>query len=107
MGAKKDCFVRISEAVYFINALFLKSLISYSQDFIHNKHIGLYAYRRAFLARFITLPRTPYEQAEALEQLRALEHGFPIAVGKISGWHSTPVDVPEDIAAVEARLAKE
>jgi len=71
------------------------------------QHVGIYAYRRPFLARFITLPRTPYEQAEALEQLRALEHGYPIAVGKISGWHSTPVDVPEDIATVEARLAKE
>jgi len=68
------------------------------------QHIGLYAYRRDFLATFVDLPRTPYEQAEALEQLRALEHGYPIAVGKISNWQSTPVDVPEDVPLVEARL---
>ncbi len=68
------------------------------------QHIWLYAYRREFLATFVSLSRTPYEQAEALEQLRALEHGYPIAVGEISGWHSTPVDVPEDIPVVERQL---
>jgi 3-deoxy-manno-octulosonate cytidylyltransferase (CMP-KDO synthetase) len=68
------------------------------------QHIGLYAYRREFLSTFVALSRTPYEQAEALEQLRALEHGYAIAVGEISGWHSTPVDVPEDIPVVEKLL---
>ena len=43
------------------------------------KHIGLYAYRRDFLLRLATLPPTPLEQTERLEQLRALEHGYRIA----------------------------
>lgn len=43
-------------------------------------HIGLYAFRRDFLLKFTTLPQTPLEQAESLEQLRALEHGHTIRV---------------------------
>lgn len=43
-------------------------------------HIGLYAFRRDFLLKYTQLPQTPLEQAEALEQLRALEHGFTIRV---------------------------
>ena len=44
------------------------------------RHIGLYVYRRAFLDRYIALAPTPLERAEQLEQLRALQHGFGIAV---------------------------
>jgi 3-deoxy-manno-octulosonate cytidylyltransferase (CMP-KDO synthetase) len=69
------------------------------------QHVGLYAYRRAFLQRFVTLAPTPLERSEALEQLRALEHGHPIRVARIDGWESHPVDVPEDVARVEAMLA--
>lgn len=43
-------------------------------------HMGLYAFRRDFLLHYTTLPQTPLEQIEALEQLRALEHGFRIRV---------------------------
>ncbi|MBW2267834.1 MAG: 3-deoxy-manno-octulosonate cytidylyltransferase [Deltaproteobacteria bacterium] len=68
------------------------------------QHIGLYAYRREFLAEFVKLAQTPAEQAEGLEQLRALENGHRIRCAVIEGWESTPVDVPADIGAVEARL---
>ncbi len=68
------------------------------------QHVGLYAYRRAFLAEFAALPPTPAEQAEGLEQLRALEHGFAIRCAAVDGWRSVPVDVPEDIPRVEALL---
>ncbi len=44
------------------------------------RHVGLYVYRRAFLDRYIALPPTPLERAEQLEQLRALQHGYHIAV---------------------------
>lgn len=44
------------------------------------KHAGLYAYRRSFLIRYVALEPTPLERIERLEQLRALEHGYPIAV---------------------------
>ncbi len=68
------------------------------------QHVGVYAYRRPFLLDFVKLERTPLERAEALEQLRAMEHGHRIRCGKIEGWLGIPVDVPTDIARVEARL---
>jgi 3-deoxy-manno-octulosonate cytidylyltransferase (CMP-KDO synthetase) len=68
------------------------------------QHVGLYAYRRPFLLEFVALERTPLEQAEKLEQLRALEHGHRIRCAIVEGWCSTSVDVPADVARVEARL---
>ncbi len=70
------------------------------------QHVGLYAYRRPFLLEFVGLSATPGERAERLEQLRALEHGFAIRCAIIEGWQSLPVDVPADVAPVEAWLAK-
>ena len=68
------------------------------------QHVGLYAYRRAFLLEYASLPPTPLERSEALEQLRALEHGRRIRCAEIEGWESAAVDVPEDVARVERRL---
>ena len=70
------------------------------------QHVGLYAYRREFLLEFVRLPPSPLERAEQLEQLRALEHGHKIRCAVIEGWRSVPVDVPGDIARVEAALAQ-
>ena len=70
------------------------------------KHIGLYAYRRDFLLMLSALQPTPLERAEALEQLRALEHGFRIRV--VETEHDTVgVDTPEDLERVRppARLS--
>lgn len=69
------------------------------------RHIGLYAYRAGFLRRFAALPPTPLERTEALEQLRALEHGFPIAVGIAPEPFPAGVDTAEDLARVERILA--
>ena len=69
------------------------------------RHIGVYAYRRAVLERFVSLEPSPLERAESLEQLRALQHGFRIAVSKTSKPH-LGVDRPEDVARVESELAK-
>jgi len=64
----------------------------------HYEHIGLYAYRRAALDRFVTLPRGVLEQRERLEQLRALEAGMRIAVSLIHPeWLGVQVDTPEDL----------
>jgi len=68
------------------------------------QHVGLYAYRRDFLLRFVRLAAMPAERSESLEQLRALEHGFAIHAAVIEGWRSVPVDVPADVVRVEARL---
>jgi len=68
------------------------------------QHVGLYAYRRPFLLDFVSLERTPAERAEALEQLRAMEHGYRIRCAVVEGWRSVPVDVPADVETVEQRL---
>jgi len=70
------------------------------------QHVGLYVYRRDFLLEIVTLPRSPAEKTEELEQLRALENGYRIRAAEIEGWTSVPVDVPEDVPIVEAALAK-
>jgi 3-deoxy-manno-octulosonate cytidylyltransferase (CMP-KDO synthetase) len=68
------------------------------------KHIGLYAYRRRFLLTLTSLPRTPLEKAESLEQLRALEHGFRIRT--VETLHeSVEVDTPEDLERVRRLIA--
>jgi 3-deoxy-manno-octulosonate cytidylyltransferase (CMP-KDO synthetase) len=66
------------------------------------RHIGLYAYRAAFLRRFPTLPTAPLEQTEALEQLRVLWHGERIAVHVADVAPGPGVDTPEDLARVRA-----
>ena len=70
------------------------------------QHVGLYAYRREFLLRYVTLDETPLERSEALEQLRALEHGFAIRCAVIEGWESVPVDTEDDRRRVEQLLAE-
>jgi 3-deoxy-manno-octulosonate cytidylyltransferase (CMP-KDO synthetase) len=61
------------------------------------KHIGMYAYRREFLLQFAALPQTPLERSESLEQLRALEHGYPIRVVETQYQSLVEVDTPEDL----------
>src|SRR5690349_14838511 len=63
------------------------------------KHIGLYVYRRDFLLGYSDLPIGPLEQAERLEQLRALENGYSIRVMETE-YESLGVDTPEDLARV-------
>jgi len=68
---------------------------------IHYKHIGLYVYRREFLLAYSNLPVGPLEQAERLEQLRALENGYRIRVVETE-YDSLGVDTPEDLERVAA-----
>ena len=67
------------------------------------KHIGIYAYRVDFLKDFVTLPPGRWEEAEKLEQLRALEYGFPIHIVETIG-DTLEVDTPEDLQRVEEYL---
>ena len=66
-------------------------------------HLGIYAYRVGFLKTFAALPPTPAEQAEKLEQLRALEHGHAIVVAVVD-YHGRGIDTPADYAAFAARV---
>lgn len=67
------------------------------------KHLGIYGYRRATLLRLVQFPVSPLEEAEKLEQLRALDHGIPIAVVNVN-YDSVGVDLPEDAVRVEQIL---
>jgi 3-deoxy-manno-octulosonate cytidylyltransferase (CMP-KDO synthetase) len=69
------------------------------------KHVGLYAYRREALLRFASLPPGPLEQAESLEQLRALHHGMKIRVVPMEGESGVAVDTPQDLERVRAIMA--
>jgi 3-deoxy-manno-octulosonate cytidylyltransferase (CMP-KDO synthetase) len=68
------------------------------------RHIGLYGYQTPVLRKLASLPPSPLERAESLEQLRALQNGFRIRVVPANGPH-LGVDRPEDVARVEAALA--
>lgn len=68
------------------------------------RHIGLYAYQAGFLRRFPTLPASPLEAVESLEQLRVLWHGERIAVHVSADRPGPGVDTPEDLARVRALL---
>jgi 3-deoxy-manno-octulosonate cytidylyltransferase (CMP-KDO synthetase) len=71
------------------------------------KHVGLYAYRREALLRLASLPPSPLEEAEGLEQLRALFHGMRIRVVPVEGEGGLAVDTPEDLERVRALLDPE
>jgi 3-deoxy-manno-octulosonate cytidylyltransferase (CMP-KDO synthetase) len=67
-------------------------------------HVGLYAYRRTALARFVALPPSPLEQREKLEQLRALEAGMSIAVARVDAAPLS-VDTPADLEKARTLLS--
>jgi len=73
----------------------------------HYEHVGLYAYRRAALDRFVGWPRGVLEQRERLEQLRALEAGMRISVSLIDpAWLGVQVDTPADLAKARELMAR-
>ena len=67
------------------------------------KHVGIYGYRRDFLLKFAALPPSHLEQAEGLEQLRALEYGFPVRVVE-TPYRVMGVDTQEDLEKVREAL---
>jgi 3-deoxy-manno-octulosonate cytidylyltransferase (CMP-KDO synthetase) len=88
---------------------FSRSLLPYRRDgeaspAVAYKHIGLYVYRRDFLLTFARLAPTPLEQAENLEQLRALEWGFRIKVVEVAAT-SIEVDTAQDLERARTLLA--
>jgi 3-deoxy-manno-octulosonate cytidylyltransferase (CMP-KDO synthetase) len=97
----KVVFDQLGRALYFS-----RSLLPFWRDGrepYFYKHIGIYAYRVEFLQKFIHLPPGRWEEAEKLEQLRALEHGYPIHLVETQG-DTVEVDTPEDLARAEAFL---
>jgi 3-deoxy-manno-octulosonate cytidylyltransferase (CMP-KDO synthetase) len=83
----------------------LESARSAVERGLARRHLGLYAWRRDTLLRFAALPPSALEEAEGLEQLRALEHGIPMQVVEFDGEPGVAVDTPEDLQRVRALLA--
>jgi len=87
---------------------FSRAAIPYDRDGTsprYFKHLGLYAYRKATLDRFVTLPESALETSERLEQLRFLENGIPIYVGE-TPYDSVGVDTEEDLERVIGIMKK-
>ncbi|HEX4024563.1 MAG TPA: 3-deoxy-manno-octulosonate cytidylyltransferase [Steroidobacteraceae bacterium] len=82
-------------------------LVSQSSHALARRHLGIYAYRVAALARAAALPPSPLELIERLEQLRALENGMTIRVADALQLPGADVNTPADVAAVEALLASD
>lgn len=94
--------------------LFSRSVIPYlrgiaREDWLsqhkHYRHIGMYAYRAEVLAEITTLPQSPLELAESLEQLRWLENGYKIRVA-VCNTYSMGIDTPEDLQKAIAFIAE-
>ena len=71
------------------------------------RHIGIYGYTAGFLQRFAAMPPGRLEQVESLEQLRALEAGYRIAVALTPAPFPPGVDTPDDLARAEALMASQ
>jgi 3-deoxy-manno-octulosonate cytidylyltransferase (CMP-KDO synthetase) len=83
---------------------FSKAIVPWGEG-PHYEHIGLYAYRREALERFVSLPRGVLEARERLEQLRALENGMTMAVALIEPERlGVQVDTPADLERARALL---
>jgi 3-deoxy-manno-octulosonate cytidylyltransferase (CMP-KDO synthetase) len=88
---------------------FSRCTIPYDRDGSHPKyfkHLGIYAYRKPSLERFVALPESALERAERLEQLRFLENGIPIYVAE-TAFDSIGVDTEEDLQRVTALLSRQ
>ena len=98
---------RSGEALYFSRASipFVRDPQG-SQKTEHLRHLGIYAYRADFLQAYTRLEPAPPEQAEALEQLRALWNGYRIAVHTAPEAPPAGVDTPEDLERVRQMLAR-
>jgi len=69
------------------------------------KHIGIYAYTKDFLFTYTNLPKSPLEEAEKLEQLRALENGYRIKTVE-TDFDTVGVDTPEDLKKAEEAIGR-
>jgi 3-deoxy-manno-octulosonate cytidylyltransferase (CMP-KDO synthetase) len=103
---------KLGRALYFSRATipwhrdgFVQSREQLPAGYVPLRHIGLYAYSNAFLQQYPQLEPAPLESIEALEQLRVLWHGYPIAVHVTDSAPAAGVDTPEDLERVRTYYA--
>ncbi len=108
VGGTTVVFNRAGDALYFS-----KAVLPYVRDAKGGaptfRHIGLYGYTTDALDRLISLPPSPLELTEGLEQLRALDNGMPIRVVEVDyrGRRHLAIDSPEDLKRVESVIAED
>jgi 3-deoxy-manno-octulosonate cytidylyltransferase (CMP-KDO synthetase) len=102
-------FDRKSQALYFSKNIIPNVREWKSEAAPLYRHIGLYAYRFAALQSYVAMDPSPLEEAEGLEQLRALENGIPIRIVQVDyrGRTHWSVDNPEDVGVVEKIIGLE
>jgi 3-deoxy-manno-octulosonate cytidylyltransferase (CMP-KDO synthetase) len=107
-NAVKIALAKSGQALYFSRAPipFLRNTDTLIQGNRCVRHIGIYAYRVSFLNEFSKLDPAPIEQAEALEQLRALWHGYHIQVMLTKEAPPAGVDTPEDLVRAQQEWGK-
>lgn len=94
-------------ALYFSRALIPSgNSLKYRTDISYYKHLGIYAYRRDFLQKYLSLPATPLQMAEELEQLKVLEYGYKIKMAVVESF-STGVNTPNDVKKIEQELCRQ
>lgn len=105
----KVTFSKDKEALYFSRSIIpyirntdWKEWLNQHQFYTH---VGIYAYRSNVLSQLTSLPQSPHEKAESLEQLRWLENGFKIRVG-ITEYETIGIDTPDDLKEAEKKLSE-
>jgi 3-deoxy-manno-octulosonate cytidylyltransferase (CMP-KDO synthetase) len=101
-GIKNPNAVKVVTDMHGRALYFSRATIPFDRDGMgprYFKHLGVYAYRRAALERFVTMPESSLEKSERLEQLRFLENGIPIYVAE-TPYDSVGVDTEEDFQRV-------
>jgi 3-deoxy-manno-octulosonate cytidylyltransferase (CMP-KDO synthetase) len=107
-GGTLVTFDKRGRALYFSRSI-IPFMRKYSPSVPIYRHIGLYGYRYDALEKYVSLPPSPLELAEGLEQLRALENGMPIQVVPVdyNGRTHWAVDSPEDAKMAEKLILRE
>ncbi len=105
LDAKGDAMLFSRATIPWHRDAFARDTTTLPADYLPLRHVGLYAYRQDFLLRYPTLPPSPLETIEALEQLRVLWHGYRIAVHVADAMPAAGVDTPEDLERVRRHFA--
>lgn len=107
-NSPKVVFNEKGYALYFSRSVvpYLRGVVKekWLENHTFYKHLGVYAYRTDILEALTTLPQSPMEKAESLEQLRWLENGYKIKVG-ITDIETVGIDTPEDLERAKAFAA--
>ncbi len=105
LDAKGDAMLFSRATIPWHRDAFAQERSTMPSGYLPLRHVGIYAYRQDFLLRYPSLPQSPLETIEALEQLRVLWNGYRIAVHVTEDAPAAGVDTPEDLDRVRRHFA--